>query len=248
MKRELMGGIHAVEALLEQAPQTIVRIWVKAGSARLDAIIAKAGHLGIAVETADERSLDRRLPNITHQGVVAEFHARPAIEEHELLELAETAEAPLILVLDGVQDPNNLGACLRSAAAAGALAVVIPKDRASGLTPAARKASAGASEMVPLAMVTNLSRTLMALQKANIWTVGLTMDAEMSLFSPEMDDWFRGGVALVMGGEGAGLRRLTSEHCDRLVSIPMPGPIESLNVSVAAAVGLFTAVRARHRS
>lgn len=245
MKRELMGGINAVEALIEQAPQTVVRIWVKSGNARLDALRKKANDLGIAVESADERSLDRRLPDVAHQGVVAEFQARPAVTEHELFELIEQAHNPLLLVLDGVQDPNNLGACMRSAAAAGALAVVIPKDRASGLTPAARKASAGASEMIPLAVVTNLSRTLTALQQANIWTVGLAMEGEMSLFSSDMDDWFRGGLAIVMGGEGAGLRRLTSQHCDRLVHIPMPGPTESLNVSVAAAVALFSVVRAR---
>lgn len=245
MKRELMGGINAVEALMEQAPQTIVRIWLKSGSARLDALRKKAADLGIPVETADERSLDKRLPDVAHQGVVAEFQARPPMTEHELFDLIERTPNPLILVLDGVQDPNNLGACMRSAAAAGAVAVVVPKDRATGLTPAARKASAGASEMIPLAAVTNLARTLTALQQANLWTVGLVMDAELSLFSSDMDDWFRGGLAIVMGGEGAGLRRLTAQHCDRLVHIPMPGATESLNVSVAAAVALFSVVRAR---
>lgn len=245
MKRELMGGINAVEVLLTRSPERVVRIWMKPGNARLSALWDQAKDLGVGVEMADERALSRRLADVPHQGVVAEFYAQAPIDEHELCALVEKHPQPLVLVLDEVQDPHNLGACIRSAAAAGAVAVVTTKDRASGLTPAARKASAGASEWLPLAVVTNLARTLDQLKESGLWTVGLVMDEGESLFSPDVSKWLEGGVVLVVGGEGQGLRRLTAERCDRLVSIPMPGETESLNVSVAAAIALFSVVRAR---
>ncbi len=246
MKRELMGGINAVEALLQRSPERMVRLWVKPDqNARLSALWDQAKALGVPVEVADDRALSRRLSDIPHQGVVAEFQPQAAIDEHALNELVANHPNPLLLVLDEVQDPHNLGACIRSAAAAGALAVVTTKDRASGLTAAARKASAGASEWLPLAVVTNLARALDQLKEAGLWTVGLVMAEGESLFSPDISKWFESGVVLVVGGEGKGLRRLTAERCDRLVSIPMPGETESLNVSVAAAIALFSVVRAR---
>lgn len=247
MKRELIGGIHAIEALIEHAPERIIRLWAKPGAGRVDEVVAAARGSGIAVESCDEAALDRRLPDVVHQGLVAEFTPKPPWDEHALVEQVSQADAPLVVMLDGVQDPHNLGAILRSAAACGALAVVTTKDRASGLTPAARKASAGASEWLPTAVVTNLSRTLETLKKAGLWSIGLEMSAGESMFSEAVDDWLAGPVVLVVGSEGQGLRKLTAQHCDRLVHIPMPGAMESLNVSVAAAVALFSVVRARGR-
>jgi 23S rRNA (guanosine2251-2'-O)-methyltransferase len=147
----------------------------------------------------------------------------------------------LLLILDGVQDPHNLGACLRSAAAAGATAVIVPKDRAATLTPTARKVAAGGAERVPLVRVTNLARCMKDLQDAGIWIVGLAGEAEASLYSVDL----KGPMAIAMGGEGEGLRRLTREHCDYLAKIPMASGMESLNVSVAAGISLFEALRQR---
>ncbi|MEE7567767.1 23S rRNA (guanosine(2251)-2'-O)-methyltransferase RlmB, partial [Xanthomonas sp. Kuri4-3] len=162
--------------------------------------------------------------------------------ENELEALVTAAEGKaLLLVLDGVQDPHNLGACLRSAAAAGATAVVIPKDKSATVNATVRKTSAGAADRIPVVAVTNLARCLRDLQKQGVWIYGLAGEAEASLYSVDL----RGNVALVLGGEADGLRRLTREHCDGLVKIPMPGEIESLNVSVAAGVTVFEAVRQR---
>ena len=241
MKRELAMGVNAVDGLLDHAPERIVRVWIKRSGARLETLAARLKQHGVAFEIADDRALERLADGVRHQGVIAEFKARDPIDENQLFDLVEKADAPLLLVLDGVQDPHNLGACLRSAAAAGALAVVIPKDRAVGLTPAARRAAAGAAELMPVAMVTNLARTLSKLADLGVWRVGLAGEAEQSLFDVDL----AGPLALVMGSEEKGLRRLTGENCDVLAHIPMPGPIESLNVSVAAGVSLFEAVRAR---
>jgi 23S rRNA (guanosine2251-2'-O)-methyltransferase len=176
---------------------------------------------------------------------VAEFKPRAPIDEHGLEALvAERGSRLLLLVLDGVQDPHNLGACLRSAAAAGADAVVVPKDRAAGMTPVTRRAAAGGAELVPLAAVTNLARTLRMLAEQGVWCVGLAGEAEGSLFDACLD----GPLALVLGSEEKGLRRLTREHCDELVRIPMPGRMESLNVSVSAGIALFAVVRSRMES
>ncbi len=242
MKREQVVGINAVSGLLEQAPERIVRAWLKRGGERLDELARRLNQAGVAVEMADERALDRMARGERHQGVVAEFLAAEPIDEAELAELvAAVGDRALVLVLDGVQDPHNLGACLRSAAAAGAVAVVVPRDRASGLTPAARRAAAGAAERLPVAAVTNLARCLDRLADLGLWRIGLAGEAETSLFETDL----AGPVALVMGGEERGLRRLTRERCDRLAHIPMPGGTESLNVSVAAGIGLFSVVRAR---
>jgi 23S rRNA (guanosine2251-2'-O)-methyltransferase len=242
MKRELAMGINAVSGLIDQAPERLVRVWIKPGGHRLEALAQRLAGLEVTVEQADERALDKRSGGVRHQGVIAEFLARQAIDDHGLIDLLDQSDqAPLLLMLDGVQDPHNLGACLRSAAAAGALAVVIPKDRAVGLTPAARRAAAGAAELIPLAMVTNFARTLRMLADHGVWRLGLTGGEGKSLFEANLD----GPLALVLGSEDKGLRRLTREHCDELAQIPMPGAMESLNVSVAAGVGLFEAVRAR---
>lgn len=242
MKRERATGVHAVEALVRQVPDRVIRIWVKSGSERLDALAVLAGETGIAVEHADDTALRRLADDASHQGVVCEFHPRLPISESELIDTVEHAGGDaLVVLLDGVQDPHNLGACLRSAAAFSATAVVVPKDRAAGLTAAARRAAAGAAETVPLAVVTNLSRTLDKLARAHVWRVGLEGTSETPLQAVDL----AGPLALVLGGEERGLRRLTREHCDVLAHIAMPGEIESLNVSVSTGIALFETTRQR---
>lgn len=242
MKRERAMGVNAVGGLVEFAPERIVRVWLKPEGARLEALAARLAEFGVTVETVSDSALERLAEGVRHQGVVAEFRPREPVDDKGLVELLDACSAPpLLLVLDGVQDPHNLGACLRSAGAAGATAVVVPRHRAVGLTPAARRAAAGAAERVPLAVVTNLARTLAGLGDHGIWRLGLDGQADKSLFEANLD----GPMALVLGSEDRGLRRLTGERCDERVGIPMPGPLESLNVSVAAGIGLFEAIRAR---
>ncbi len=242
MKRERVMGINAVDSLAEISPERIVRAWIRPGNRRLDLLEQKLIDRGVTVEHADDRALDRMAGKIRHQGVVAEFKPRAPIDDNGLEALvAERGGQLLLLVLDGVQDPHNLGACLRSAAAAGVDAVVVPKDRAAGMTPVTRRAAAGGAELVPLAVVTNLARTLRMLAEQGVWRVGLAGEAAGSLFDGRLD----GPLALVMGSEEKGLRRLTREHCDELVRIPMPGRMESLNVSVSAGIALFAVVRRR---
>ncbi len=240
MKRERAMGINAVDGLLRHAPERLVRAWLKRGNRRLDDLSARLTKAGVAVEETDDRGLDRLADGVRHQGVIAEFQPRQALDDHGLVDLLERSdETPLLLVLDEVQDPHNLGACLRTAAAAGVLAVIAPRDRAAGLTPAARRAAAGAAELVPLAQVTNLARSLALLADHGIWRLGLVGDADTSLYQANLE----GPMALVLGSEERGLRRLTRERCDQLANIPMAGGIESLNVSVAAGVALFEARR-----
>ena len=237
-------GIHAVRVLLSRHPQRVRRVLLGAGrdAGRLAEIRGLAQRAGVQVGTADDATLDRLAGGERHQGVVAEVQARAGDPETQLEEALEAAAgAPLLLVLDGVQDPHNLGACLRSADAAGVAAVIVPRDRAAGLTPVVRKVAAGAAETVPLVAVVNLARTLRDLRERGIWLVGTDDAADRTLYDADL----KGPVALVMGSEGEGLRRLTRECCDQLVSIPMAGAVESLNVSVATGVVLFEAVRQR---
>ncbi|MEN1727290.1 MAG: 23S rRNA (guanosine(2251)-2'-O)-methyltransferase RlmB [Pseudomonadota bacterium] len=240
MKRELAMGINAVNGLLDAAPERIVRIWLKRGNARLKALSDRLDALEIQAELSDESALDRLAKGVRHQGVIAEFMARQAIDENGLIDLVEGHEGAIrLLVLDGVQDPHNLGACMRTSLAAGVACVVVPKDRAVGLTPVVRRAAAGAAEQLPLALVTNLARTLDKLADLGLFRVGLAGEAKRSLHAADLT----GPLALVMGSEDKGLRRLTRERCDVLARIDMPGPMESLNVSVAAGIALFEAVR-----
>jgi 23S rRNA (guanosine2251-2'-O)-methyltransferase len=209
---------------------------------RLAEIRALAARSGIQVTTVDAAVLDKLAEGGRHQGVLAEVVARSGDPETQLEEALEAASGPpLLLVLDGVQDPHNLGACLRSADAAGVAAVIVPRDRAAGLTPVVRKVAAGAAETVPLVSVVNLARTLRELKERGIWLTGTDDSADKSIYDADL----KGPLALVMGSEGEGMRRLTRECCDQLVSIPMGGAVESLNVSVAAGVVLFEAVRQR---
>jgi 23S rRNA (guanosine2251-2'-O)-methyltransferase len=240
-RNELVYGIHACRHLIEQAPDQILEAWLQSGvqGGALNELQKRLQQQGIAQQSVPVATLDRLTEDAVHQGIVLRSRIREASADLETL-LAGAA-SPLLLVLDGVQDPHNLGACLRTAAAAGADAVIIPRDRAAGLTPGARKSAAGAAEHIPLLRVTNLARTLDELKRAGVWLVGCTGEADSSLYAVDLNR----PLALVLGAEGQGLRRLTRERCDYLAHIPMPGPIESLNVSVAAGVALFEAVRQR---
>jgi len=237
-------GHHAVTELLRQQPESIVELFVQADrrDRRMQELrdLAKSNKIG--VQELSKADLDK-LGVRGHQGVVATASGgKDALSEQDLPALLDAAQsAPLLLVLDGVTDPHNLGACLRSADAAGVTAVIIPKDKAVGLTPVVRKVASGAAETVPLVVVTNLARCLQSLQEQGIWLVGTDDEATVSLYQQDLT----GGLAIVMGSEGTGLRRLTRECCDYLVSIPMAGELSSLNVSVATGVTLFEAVRQR---
>jgi 23S rRNA (guanosine2251-2'-O)-methyltransferase len=237
-------GVHAVRVLLSRNPGRVRRVLVAGDgeTARIAEIRMLAERAGVKVATAADAELDKLAEGGRHQGVIAQFTPRSGDPETQLEEALETSVGPpLLLVLDGVQDPHNLGACLRSADAAGACAVIVPRDRAAGLTPVVRKVAAGAAETVPLVSVVNLARTLRDLRDRGIWLVGTDDTASSVLFEADL----AGPLALVMGSEGEGMRRLTRECCDQLVSIPMAGAVESLNVSVAAGVVLFEAVRQR---
>lgn len=229
--------------LVHHAPERVVQLWVrKGGAGRLAAVRDAAGAAGIAVLEADDRALQRLAGDDHHQGVVAEFLPSAPRGDNELDEILERAGSEaLVLVLDRVQDPHNLGACLRTAAAAGVHAVVAPRDHAAGLTPAVRRAAAGAAEIVPLAMVANLARALDRLASAGLWRVGLAAQAEQALHEVDLS----GPLALVAGGEEKGLRRLTRERCDAIAQILMTEAMESLNVSVAAGIALYEARRQR---
>ena len=246
MTEELIHGLHAVTAALEYEPEQVRGLWVERQrrDRRIQALRDQATKQGIAVHLTDRVELDRLAGGARHQGVVARLAVRQrTLGEADLPGLLAAAEGPLLLlVLDGVQDPHNLGACLRSAAAAGVHAVIAPADRSVGLNATVRKVACGAAEIVPVVTVTNLARALRALQEQGVWIVGAAGDAADSLYDVD----FTPSTAIVLGGEEKGLRRLTREVCDRLAQIPMAeGGVESLNVSVAAGIFLFEARRQR---
>ena len=244
MKRsETIYGMHAVRVMLERHAQRVlnVRLAEQRGDARVREIEELAHRAQRPVQRVDMHSLRQQLGDVAHQGVAAEITPVPPWGEDELLEALQSAQAPLLLALDGVQDPHNLGACLRSADACGALAVIVPRDRAAQLTPAVRKVAAGAAETTPVVSVTNLVRTLKLLKEAGLWIVG----ADAAAATPARHVELTGPVVLVVGAEGSGLRHLTRQNCDFLVSLPQRGAVESLNVSVAAAMLLYEALRQR---
>ena len=240
---ERIYGVHAVEALLRHHPKRVKQLWLAAGrqDPRVQVLVDLAGQQRIAVGQKDRRELDEWAGGV-HQGVVAEVSPSQVWGENMLDELLDRATTPpLLLVLDGVTDPHNLGACMRTADAAGAHAVIVPKDKSATLNATVRKVACGAAEVIPLVAVTNLARTLEKLQQRGLWIVGTAGEAEQELYQQDMT----GPTVLVMGAEGKGMRRLTREHCDYLVKLPMAGSVSSLNVSVATGVCLFEAVRQR---
>jgi 23S rRNA (guanosine2251-2'-O)-methyltransferase len=246
---EKVYGLHAVRALLERHAARISAVTVVEGRAepKVAEIQALAQKAGKSVKRASPAVFKQLFGEAVHQGVYVDVQPLPAWREEELVAAIagrledKNAQPPFVLVLDGLQDPHNLGACLRTANACGALAVVIPKDRAVQLTPTVRKVAAGAAETTPLAVVTNLARTLRLLKEAGLWIVGA--DAEAPKLAHETD--LRGPIALVMGAEGAGLRQLTRDTCDFLVRLPQQGEVESLNVSVATGMLMYEALRQR---
>ena len=244
MSTELLIGIHAVEAALTHDVGNLVELYIESGShnARVKELGERARELGVKPHARDRAALDRMTGGARHQGVVARYNAPAALPESALAGLVEKAgRDALVLVLDGVTDPHNFGACLRSAEAAGVAVVVVPKDRAVGVTPTVRRASAGAADRVPIVSATNLARALKMLKDAGVWLVGLVGDTDRSIYAVDL----AGPIALVLGSEGEGLRRLTRESCDFLARIPMRGDVESLNVSVATGITLFEALRQR---
>lgn len=236
-------GFHAVASLIKHRAKHIAYLWVQQGrdDERMQSLTAAAQSAGVKIEVQPRDTLDKEAAGI-HQGVIAWVQPRQAGSETDLERLlVEATKPPLLLVLDGVTDPHNLGACMRSAEAAGADAVVVPRDKSAGLNSTVRKVACGATETLPLIQVTNLARTLRSLEDYGVWIIGTAGEAEQLIYQADLTK----PVALVMGAEGRGMRRLTREVCDELVKLPMAGEVSSLNVSVASGVALYEAVRQR---
>jgi 23S rRNA (guanosine2251-2'-O)-methyltransferase len=243
MSLETVFGLHAVESLVRSEPDSVVSIQVQEGreDKRLSKLLNLVQQNKIKLELVPRKTLDT-LVSGRHQGVVAVIKAEPEKTEGDLEDILQSLSVPpFLLILDSVTDPHNLGACLRSADAAGAHAVIVPKDKSAPLNSIARKVACGAAEHVPVIRVTNLARTMKWLQSYGIWITGAAGEAESNIYQTD----FKGSVALAMGAEGSGLRRLTREHCDQLTKIPMVGSVSSLNVSVATGICLFEALRQR---
>lgn len=243
----LLIGIHSIDSALAKAPQQLRLITVadECRNPRVQELAGRAREAGVRVTTASRAVLDRKSEEQRHQDVIAEFEANNVGGEKDLDRLLDDIEAsPLVLVLDGVQDPHNLGACLRTAEAAGVDLVILPKDGSAGLTPVVRRSASGAAEVLPILVVTNLARVLRRLKERGIWLAGTTDNAGTGLYEIALT----GPLGLVMGSEGKGMRRLTSELCDYHLRIPMHGSVSSLNVSVATAVCLYEIVRQRRLS
>lgn len=237
-------GMHAVTALLKKEPELVKRLWVEQSrrDQRGSELLGIAKSQGITAERVERQALEKLVGDVKHQGVVAESLNQAAMDEKSFFDwLDQGDEVPFLLILDGVQDPHNLGACLRTANAVGIQAVIAPRDNACGLTATVRKVACGAAESTPFVQVTNLARFLRALQDKGVFLFGTDAEAETTLYEADL----RGPVGLVLGAEGKGMRRLTRECCDTLVSLPMSGQVESLNVSVSAGVLLYEAVRQR---
>ena len=244
MRNELLIGIHAVESALSNAPARLAVIYVarESQNSRVQSVVQRAGECGIRVVIESRQVLEGKSKGERHQDVVAEFIPANTLGEKDLGRVLETISGPpLVLILDGVQDPHNLGACLRTAEAAGVHLVILPKDRAVGLTPVARRSASGAAEVLPVLFVTNLARVLRQLKDFGVWLIGTSDRAPQSLYELDLS----GPMALIMGSEGKGMRRLTSELCDFQAHIPMLGSVNSLNVSVATGVCLFEMARQR---
>ncbi|MBA1148406.1 23S rRNA (guanosine(2251)-2'-O)-methyltransferase RlmB [Ectothiorhodospiraceae bacterium WFHF3C12] len=241
---QLVHGLHAVRAVVRYDPAHVIEAWVDPGrrDSRTRRLVQQIDALGVPVHRASGRELDQLVSGQAHQGVAVRYNGTPPRDEDDLTALLDALDhAPLLLVLDQVQDPHNLGACLRTADGAGVDAVIAPRDRAVGLTPTVHKVASGAVQSVPFVQVGNLARSLKALKQRGIWLVGTDDEAGQSLFETDL----AGPTAIVMGAEDTGLRRLTREACDFLVRLPMRGEVGSLNVSVATGICLYEALRQR---
>lgn len=239
---EKIYGLHAVHALISTHPKTLKKLYCLQNRTdpRMQALLDLADQHHIPAQFCSRQELDKKVSG-QHQGVIAECTEFPHYHESDLEPLLKDCPQALVLVLDGITDPHNLGACLRSADAAGVNAVILPKDKSASVNPTVRKVASGAAESIPIITVTNLARSLRQLKDAGIWLYGLAGEATESLYETNLT----GNIAIVMGAEGSGLRRLTREHCDHLIKIPMYGSVSSLNVSVATGITLFEVVRQR---
>ncbi|MCH8057918.1 MAG: 23S rRNA (guanosine(2251)-2'-O)-methyltransferase RlmB [Proteobacteria bacterium] len=240
----LLIGIHSVASALSNMPGQVrvIRIAQESHNPRVRKLASLAGELGISVVMEPRALLERRSEGQRHQDIIAEFAAENLLTEKDLDRVLDSIDGPpLLLVLDGVQDPHNLGACIRTAEAAGVHAVILPRDRSAGLTPVVRRVASGAAEVLPILIVTNLAAILRRIKEKGVWLLGTSDQAKQSLYEVGMN----GPMALVMGNEEKGMRRLTSELCDFLVQIPMHGSVSSLNISVATGVCLFEMIRQR---
>jgi len=243
VSQEYVFGWHAVDAVLQREPERLQQVWIQTGrqDKRVKSVTDTLDTLGVGWRVVHRRELDSRVSGV-HQGVVAAVsESREWTEADLLAQLEASGRPPFLLILDGVTDPHNLGACMRTADAVGVQAVIVPKDKSATLTPVARKVACGAAETVPFVRVTNLARFLRELKEQGVWLIGTAGEAGATLYQAD----FKGAVALVMGAEGKGMRRLTREHCDQLINIPMLGHVDSLNVSVASGVCLYEALRQR---
>ncbi len=244
MSNDVVFGLHAVQSLFESKPERVLELLVQKGRTdkRINALVEEARSLGVAVKFVDRSRLDSKVDDGVHQGIVARVAQAKVYREADLEDLLDgLEEPPFLLILDGVTDPHNLGACLRTADAAGVHAVITPRDKSASLNATASKVACGAADNVPLVQVTNLSRTMQWLKERGIWMIGTAGESSGNLYQSDL----KGALALVMGAEGKGMRRLTRDNCDSLMFIPMAGSVSSLNVSVATGVCLFEAVRQR---
>ncbi len=243
MSNEFIYGIHAIKAVLAKEPERFVEAFVLKGRQddRLMPILNELQAFGISIQQMGRKALDDKAKGANHQGVIARVKPAKPLNENDLDAILAMHDQPLLLVLDGVTDPHNLGACLRNADAAGVAAVIVPKDKSAPMTATVSKVACGAAETVPLVRVTNLARTMRALQEQGVWFVGTAGEATHDIYQAKLT----GPLAIVMGAEGDGMRRLTRETCDDLIKIPMAGSVSSLNVSVASGICLFEAVRQR---
>ncbi|WP_417763711.1 23S rRNA (guanosine(2251)-2'-O)-methyltransferase RlmB [Shewanella sp.] len=242
-KQELVFGIHAVSSLLDHAPERVLEMWLMSGRVdeRIQPLLEKAAAVGIRPQPAARKTLDEKADSTQHQGIVVRVRPAKVLTENDLEALLDSTDTPFLLILDGVTDPHNLGACLRNADAAGVHGLIVPKDNSASITPVVSKVACGAAETVPLFQVTNLARTMKRLQERGVWIAGTAGEADSNIYQANLT----GPLAIAMGAEGKGLRRLSREGCDTLISIPMSGSVSSLNVSVATGICLFEAVRQR---
>lgn len=240
----IIFGLHSVGVLLKRHPERIIslRVSKERRDNKIEAIVELAKKQGLTIDRGSRQDLDEVTAGGNHQGVAAMCSQPQVYSEHDLRSLVDKLEVPpFLLILDGVQDPHNLGACFRTAEAAGVHAIIAPKDKSVGLTAVVSKVASGAAEIIPFVQVTNLVRAMEELKKLGLWIFGAEAEAKQTIYQTDL----LGPVAIVLGSEGTGLRRLTREHCDKLVRIPMVGLIESLNVSVATGIFLFEVTRQR---